>query len=150
MKASFILGVSADLATGLAYMHSYGIAHGDIFGHNVLVSKCQNTSLGDGSFARLFDFGASFLYPRKKLGWSFVEAAEVRAFGLLLKDMTEYLHVEERLDDIAFLRGLAIACSEWSPLRRPQFNLILSALIVLRDEGLDAAARIIPIIPVET
>ena len=127
-------------------MHSNGIAHGDIYGHNVLVSRGQDGPLGDGSFAKLFDFGASFFYPRREASWSFIEAAEVRAFGLLLKDMIDYLHVvEQRLDDIAFLRGLAIACSEWPPAKRPRFHLISGALVALRDEGLNAAAQIIPI-----
>ena len=43
------------------------------------------------SFAVLFDFGASFFYSTDGAAFNFFEAVEVRAFGLLLRDMVHFL-----------------------------------------------------------
>jgi len=45
VPARFLFGVSADVAQGLAYMHSLGISHGDVYAHNVLVKKGKDGPL---------------------------------------------------------------------------------------------------------
>lgn len=64
----------------MSYLHEKGICHGDLYAHNVLVD-------GETGAAVLCDFGASFFYP-SDLGDSFMlEGTEVRAFGLMARDM---------------------------------------------------------------
>ena len=67
----------------MSYLHEKGICHGDLYAHNVLVD-------GETGATILCDFGASFFYPseRHEHHHSFVlEGTEVRAFGLMARDM---------------------------------------------------------------
>lgn len=67
----------------MSYLHEKGICHGDLYAHNVLVD-------GETGATILCDFGASFFYPSEKHEHhhSFVlEGTEVRAFGLMARDM---------------------------------------------------------------
>lgn len=65
----------------MAYLHEKGICHGDLYAHNVLVDETGATVL--------CDFGASFFYPseRHKEQSFALEGLEVRAFGLMARDM---------------------------------------------------------------
>jgi hypothetical protein len=121
-------------------MHFIGIAHGDIYAHNILVNKDASSPLPDGPYAKLFDFGAAFFYPKGRSESSFesseyspeeegngVEAVEVRAFGLLLQDMAEYLFLDAAHHaTTASLLRLANACVDSA--NRPTFARLASML----------------------
>ncbi|CAM9453124.1 unnamed protein product [Ectocarpus sp. 13 AM-2016] len=65
----------------MSYLHEKAICHGDLYAHNVLVD-------GETGAAVLCDFGASFFYPTdRQHDCSMLEGTEVRAFGLMSKDM---------------------------------------------------------------
>ncbi len=65
----------------MSYLHEKAICHGDLYAHNVLVD-------GETGAAVLCDFGASFFYPKEREDdSSALEGTEVRAFGLMSKDM---------------------------------------------------------------
>lgn len=73
---------TGQVARAMAYLHEKGICHGDLYAHNVLVD-------GGTGAAVLCDFGASFFYPseRHKQQSFALEGLEVRAFGLMARDM---------------------------------------------------------------
>lgn len=64
----------------MSYLHEKSICHGDLYAHNVLVD-------GETGAAVLCDFGASFFYPSDRHDSSVFEGTEVRAFGLMARDM---------------------------------------------------------------
>lgn len=64
----------------MSYLHEKSICHGDLYAHNVLVD-------GETGAAVLCDFGASFFYPSDRHDSSVLEGTEVRAFGLMSRDM---------------------------------------------------------------
>lgn len=64
----------------MSYLHEKSICHGDLYAHNVLVD-------GETGAAVLCDFGASFFYPSDRHDSSVLEGTEVRAFGLMARDM---------------------------------------------------------------
>ena len=115
VPVAFLVGVAADVATALQRMHELRISHGDVYAHNVLVNRDMKSpllsaseaaagpltgapgiaaaaaALPSPSFAVLFDYGASFFYSTDGAAFNFFEAVEVRAFGLLLRDMVHFL-----------------------------------------------------------
>jgi serine/threonine protein kinase len=99
---AFVLRCARDVASALEHLHSKGICHGDVYGHNVV---CD----GKGN-ATLLDYGASFVYasPAPAGGVSVdgsengsengggeegggidFERLEVRAYGLLVADLLQ-------------------------------------------------------------
>lgn len=79
-----LITICSHVCSALAYLHSRHMCHGDVYAHNLLVCGPEqhwNTVL--------CDFGAAFTYPENMR--SFWEAMEVRAFGLMLKDMVQRL-----------------------------------------------------------
>eukprot|EP00656_Telonema_subtile_P043360 TRINITY_DN49726_c0_g1_i1.p1 TRINITY_DN49726_c0_g1~~TRINITY_DN49726_c0_g1_i1.p1 ORF type:complete len:456 (-),score=77.57 TRINITY_DN49726_c0_g1_i1:92-1459(-) len=76
VSPDWVLSVFQKLASALAHMHEKGIAHGDVFAHNMLVTA-------EGA-AAICDFGASFFYQKSLID---MERKEVRAFGILIQDM---------------------------------------------------------------
>lgn len=66
----------------MSYLHEKGICHGDLYAHNVLVD-------GETGAAVLCDYGASFFYPSERHDHNnfVLEGTEVRAFGLMARDM---------------------------------------------------------------
>ncbi|CAM9203885.1 unnamed protein product, partial [Hapterophycus canaliculatus] len=76
-----VLAVLLQVARAMSYLHEKAICHGDLYAHNVLVD-------GETGAAVLCDFGASFFYPKSKQhDSSMLEGTEVRAFGLMARDM---------------------------------------------------------------
>lgn len=71
---------SQKVARAMSYLHEKSICHGDLYAHNVLVD-------GETGAAVLCDFGASFFYPSDRHDSSVLEGTEVRAFGLMARDM---------------------------------------------------------------
>ncbi|CAN0502127.1 unnamed protein product, partial [Ectocarpus sp. 8 AP-2014] len=76
-----VLAVLLQVARAMSYLHEKAICHGDLYAHNVLVD-------GETGAAVLCDFGASFFYPTdRQHDCSMLEGTEVRAFGLMSRDM---------------------------------------------------------------
>jgi hypothetical protein len=74
------------VASALAYLHSLGIAHGDVYAHNIMP---------DGhSRPVICDFGASFCYSVAGDPGRFFERMEVRAFGLFMGDVVARIGAE--------------------------------------------------------
>jgi serine/threonine protein kinase len=60
------VNVAKSTTAALDYLHSHGIAHGDVYAHNMLAAK-------DGTTV-LCDYGASFFYPiEQRALWEPVE-----------------------------------------------------------------------------
>lgn len=111
-RPRYVLRVAGSVARALRYMHAHGICHGDVYAHNVLADD-------DGN-AVLCDYGASFFYNRDTSPpW---EAVEVRAFGLLLKDLVERYEGDARV--LSQLQVLTHACCYGSTDTRPGFDAI--------------------------
>jgi len=75
MVKSILLGMSQ----ALAYVHKFGIIHGDFYAHNILVEKRGHAVLGDFG-------GASFCNPKNENRLQ-IERIEVRAFGYLIEEL---------------------------------------------------------------
>jgi serine/threonine protein kinase len=97
------------LLNALVKLHSRGICHGDFYGHNILVSRDDDTKV------HLSDFGAAFAYDRTAEYAKYVEKIEMRALGHLVEEIAKLL-VDENEESAASLKGdlkeLAQACRE--------------------------------------
>ena len=68
----------------------------------------------------------------------FFEAVEVRAFGLLLRDMATYLipNNEARwAPAVAYLQDVATSCADTTPTDRPSFSAVTRALRALQKKA---------------
>lgn len=115
---SFVLKCLSSVAGGLHHMHSRCIAHGDVYAHNVL-ARHNGESI-------LCDYGASFTYTRNNKNSKMFELQEVRAFGILVKDMIERIDIsfsdmEVAIDCQKQLLMIAHQCLSIHPIRRPTF-----------------------------
>jgi hypothetical protein len=126
---SFTLEALLRLATGIAsaalHLHSRGILHGDLYAHNIL-----HTDAGD---ALLGDFGAASLFETTDPHTEALQKLEVRAFGLLLEELTtRYAHdarlALSNLAILASLTGLRDACIQSPPTARPLFGEVVRRL----------------------
>ncbi|KAJ4396345.1 hypothetical protein N0V93_000564 [Gnomoniopsis smithogilvyi] len=112
------LNILKGIAQAAVHLHSKGIAHGDLYAHNILT---------DGNHALLGDFGAATVYGRYET--PLVEGLEVLAFAHLIEDVMglvphekEHAHVRELLQD---LHG---RCSSSQNTTRPRFENIMEEL----------------------
>lgn len=115
---SFVLQCLSSVSGALQYMHSRCIAHGDVYAHNILATE-------DGR-SILCDYGASFPYTRNNKNNKMFELQEVRAFGILVKDLIEridisFLDMEVAIDCQKQLLMIAQQCLSIHPQRRPTF-----------------------------
>ena len=75
-----MLGIAEQVASVAAHLHSRGILHGDLYGHNILWNAQGDCLLGD--------FGAaSFHATADTLQTRALQRIEVRAFGILLGEL---------------------------------------------------------------
>jgi len=98
----FIRRVARSIAAALAHLHGRGLAHGDMYAHNILVA-------GSGE-AKLSDFGAAFYYGREHPHAAVYERMEARAFGFLLQELIER-HDGSDADQLGPVQALATACA---------------------------------------
>jgi hypothetical protein len=82
---SILLGIAA----AATHLHERGIAHGDLYAHNILID--------DKGHALLGDFGAATIYGRESEVAGAIERMEVLAFGHLVEDLLGL--VERSVDD---------------------------------------------------
>ena len=97
------------------YLHSYGVNHGDLYAHNIIVN--------DNCNSYLCDLGASSLYDKDSLFAAFIEKIEVRAFGCLLDDLLNN-HDNSPIDNSSycFLNTLRDNCLQSNISQRPSFS----------------------------
>lgn len=91
----------AGLLEALTKLHSIGIVHGDLYGHNILVGQ------DDTSQVKLSDFGAAFYYDRSSVYGKLLEVAELRAFSILVEEVHTLL-----IDEGQVLKELASKCRD--------------------------------------
>ncbi|KAK0115648.1 hypothetical protein ONS95_000082 [Cadophora gregata] len=82
---SILLGI----ASAAMHLHERGVAHGDLYAHNILIDKTGHALLGD--------FGAATIYSRESEHAEMLERMEVLAFGHLIEDLLGF--VERRVDE---------------------------------------------------
>lgn len=113
------LAVARDTADALKTFHSLGVAHGDVYAHNVLFSKTGKNDKNkeetngvetdeekEGQLepasaprATLMDFGAAFHYPPERSAE--FQKPEVRAWALMLNDILDRVDEVECDEDVA-------------------------------------------------
>ncbi|KAL6779674.1 hypothetical protein ACKKBG_A13250 [Auxenochlorella protothecoides x Auxenochlorella symbiontica] len=118
-----LLRIAHSVAVALAYLHARGIAHGDVYAHNVLAGPCGK--------AVLCDYGASFRYDRRQD--SHYELQEVRAYALMLSGLMQHLDIgfsdmEVALSTQKALLALVQACRTPDPAKRPRFAAIAARI----------------------
>jgi hypothetical protein len=123
-----MLGIAEKVASVAAHLHSRGILHGDLYGHNILHDGRGGALLGD--------FGAaSFYLPGSPLGVA-LERLEVRAFGCLLEELMAHCDLPASLrEELSVLKH---DCLLEVPAARPNFSKVHARLqrIVSSASGL--------------
>ena len=111
------------------HLHERGIAHGDLYAHNILIDKSGHALLGD--------FGAATIYSKESVQAEMLERMEVFAFGHLIEDLLGL--VERRVDeegglgekDAFVIEGLNLLhwkCTAPVVMERPCFADVLEEL----------------------
>ncbi|TVT89462.1 protein kinase [Pseudomonas sp. RGB] len=112
------LRMARGIASVAAHLHSHGITHGDLYGHNILWNAEGDCLLGD--------FGAaSFHATADTLETQALQRIEVRAFGVLLGELLE--RVDTPFNDQALV-ALQNSCCQPDVLARPSFEEIETLL----------------------
>lgn len=115
------LSIAGTIAAVAAHLHRRGIAHGDLYAHNILHDGAGRVFLGD--------FGAaSFVSPADPARARRLEQVEVRAYGCLLEELVERLAPGAVRDGLDALRA---RCLTSTPAQRPGFEAIVGALAAL-------------------
>jgi len=133
----FTLAQCRRILTGVAsaaqHIHAQGIAHGDLYAHNILIDQSGHALLGD--------FGAATIYGKNFEQKEKIEKMEVFAFGHLIEDLLGL--VERNIDqdeDLMsekmgyFIEGLNLLhyqCSNPIVLDRPSFDEVCDVLDAL-------------------
>jgi len=106
----------AAIASVAAHLHARGIAHGDLYAHNILCDEQGNGLLGD--------FGAASFYPQDgSEAAAALQRIEVRAFGVLLGELLA--RCEEPPEGWVALQA---RCMQAQVLDRPDFAQVEQAL----------------------
>lgn len=126
VSAQWLAACFGDLSAALHHLHAEcGLAHGDVFAHNVLVAA-------DGR-STLCDFGAAFFYDRTDVDAPAFELQEVRAFGILLLEFLDRASRSEPPEDATAdkayraLQTLGKACKS-DVQARPCFETVTKEL----------------------
>jgi hypothetical protein len=78
-SAGKCMAILRSVASAAAHLHARGIAHGDLYAHNVLIDDAGHALLGD--------FGAATIYRGTHASGEAIERLEVLAFGHLIEDL---------------------------------------------------------------
>ena len=113
-----LLAIAQGIASASAHLHAQGINHGDLYGHNILISAQGACLLGD--------FGAASLYSQRNSSQSTaLQRIEVRAFACLLEELLERcVATENTRSSIDALWTLQKACNNAHIPARPLFAAI--------------------------
>jgi hypothetical protein len=114
MPFSVAFNIALAIAQALDHLHTRGVMHGDLYGHNIF----WNPTTGD---AVLSDFGAATLLPLGDAGLcKQLQALEVRAFGCLLEELLACTDIDANSTASASrMQVLARACLHATPGYRP-------------------------------
>ena len=129
-EALFILRA---VASALNYLHgSLGVAHGDVYAHNVLVDSSATA-------VKLADFGAAFTYAgaarESGLDAGLIQRIEARAFGVLVGELASRIRTQDAAGSSTAadtLTQLAESCMVPTVAARPDFNHIVGVLASVR------------------
>ncbi|KAI1204438.1 serine/threonine protein kinase [Annulohypoxylon truncatum] len=111
------LKILQGVASAARHLHERGVAHGDLYAHNILYNEDGHAFLGD--------FGAASIYGN--VNHKKVERLEVLAFAHLIEDvwsLTRHKFDEDELRIAMLLAALHRRCSDLSTHQRPDFREI--------------------------
>lgn len=118
------LRMARGIAGAMTHLHANGVAHNDLYAHNILWRP--------GGDALLGDFGAAaMLGALNKAQAASVQRLEMRAFGCLLEELLE--RCDARPPFAAVLQALVQACLQASVAARPDFAHVTAALAAIPD-----------------
>jgi hypothetical protein len=116
-----MLAIAGGVASAARHLHSQGVMHGDLYGHNILHCEQGNALLGD--------FGGASLYAPDAAHAPALQRLEVRAFGVLLEELLSRCDAppafQPRREHLA---RLATSCLDVDPAARPLFAEITATL----------------------
>ncbi|EGO55922.1 hypothetical protein NEUTE1DRAFT_67979, partial [Neurospora tetrasperma FGSC 2508] len=124
LSAAEVLGMLTGIAGAAAHLHQRGIAHGDLYAHNILASKADRHAL-------LGDFGAATIYGTDEEVYAGMEKLEVLAFAHLLEDVLGLIRREKEKNELteeeeeAIVQGLEKLqkqCADPRVNSRPSFE----------------------------
>lgn len=119
-----LLQLAHGIASATRHLHSRGILHGDLYGHNILHTPGGNALLGD--------FGAASLFQPDGEHADGLQKLEVRAFGLLLEELLARCDSDSDTATLDALKVLRDACLQPRTTGRPLFNDIVRKLDALK------------------
>lgn len=118
------LRIARDIAAAVAHLHARGIAHNDLYAHNILWHPEGGALLGDFGAAALFGgLGAAQSPMLRRL--------EARAFGCLLEELLARCESTPGAAGNAW-QTLIEACMQTEVASRPLFGEIVERLVALR------------------
>lgn len=129
--AAEVIAVARGVAAAAAALHASGVMHGDLYAHNTLFrSSVVAAALLPPTVpaAKLGDFGAAFFYPPGSDVGRELERAEVRAYGIMLKELlAAHDRVEGAaggvmMEEVAALAEVCVGARE----SRPSFTEIVA------------------------
>lgn len=117
------MAILRSVASAAAHLHARGIAHGDLYAHNILIDEAGHALLGD--------FGAATIYRTTHANGEAIERLEVLAFGHLIEDMlglVDHWTVDQEGEFLDLLHTLHRWCVSGTALDRPSFVEICKVL----------------------
>jgi serine/threonine protein kinase len=115
-SAGQCMTILRSVASAAAHLHVRGIAHGDLYAHNILIDEAGHALLGD--------FGAATLYRQSQAKGEAIERLEVLAFGHLVEDLlglVDHGTADEEGEFLDLLQTLHRWCTTDMVLDRPSF-----------------------------
>ncbi|CAK7268695.1 hypothetical protein SEPCBS119000_003192 [Sporothrix epigloea] len=140
LPVSAALAILSGVASAAAHLHDRGIAHGDLYAHNILVSHgasagdnaSDDKDAKDATHAILSDFGAATLYGlggRSDIPTD-LEKLEVLAFAHLIDDVLGLMSEEPTVRQQLLV--LHQQCIVPDVAKRPTFSMLVSELATLQ------------------
>lgn len=118
------LRIARGIAGAMAHLHANGVAHNDLYAHNILWHPDGDALLGD--------FGAAALLGGLNAAQAAaVQQLEVRAFGCLLEELLA--RCDAPVPSAGALQSLQGACLQPDVSARPDFAAIALALNAIAD-----------------
>lgn len=130
------LNIAQNIAAVAKHLHAQGVMHGDLYAHNILWNRQDDSLLGDFGAAS-FVPASSDIQPQNERFAAMLQRIEVRAFGCLLEELLDRCSAPiEARHIVAELRELQLRCDLPDVAARPSFGEIGSALLSLRNDAL--------------
>ena len=137
----FILSILCGVAGALHYLHAERkVSHGDVYAHNIVVDRSGGSNCEESS-VRLLDLGAAFYYggkgerkEKRTVMEMLCERVEVRAFGVLAKELMERSSEESERDEKIKRKEIGVmvaSCLNVNVRARPTFGEILTTCTAL-------------------